>query len=353
MRVLLRSAVVMAAGMLASTAAMAGPKWDIGEDAWMKMSALGQVFYSYVNGATDEEDFYVRRARLIISGQIMDGVKVFAETDCPNLGKTGASSSMILQDAWVDVRLAEGHWVQGGLILLPFSFENKSSATSLLGLDYNTETIKLVNQHIWRDVGVEAHGCVADRVAYRVGLFDGYESASGADKNPGADLRFTGHLAVNVIGKVEKGDWFYSQNRLGKEKYLAVGAGFDYQGDATTAVLAEGEDPVISDNKAWVVDFQSSFGLADKLSLLVNGAFYNWDNEEFNGNTAFVEAGLMYRKAMLTAKYSLQDRDEGVSVSDYTAGLHYFLKDHEARAGIEVRVGDSPEMILVGAQFML
>ena len=104
----------------------------------------------------------------------MEGVKVFAETDYPNAGKDGVDADFIIQDAWVDVQLfGSDHWVKGGLILLPFSFEKRSSAASLLGIDYNSEAIKFVNDWIWRDIGASFQGSFAKRVAYKAGIFDG------------------------------------------------------------------------------------------------------------------------------------------------------------------------------------
>jgi hypothetical protein len=87
----------------------------------------------------------------------------FVETDNDNAGKAGgASVSTDIQDAFMDVRLVDKDmvkaWLSGGLILLPFSFENKASAASLLGIDYNAETIKFSNHFVWRDYGAEVHG---------------------------------------------------------------------------------------------------------------------------------------------------------------------------------------------------
>lgn len=89
--------------------------------------------------------------------------------------------------------------------MFPFSFENKSSAASLLGIDYNAEVIKFVNTFVWRDYGVEFHGNSGDKFAYRIGAFDG---VPGGGKNPEAPLRFTEHIAYNPIGKIETG-WFF------------------------------------------------------------------------------------------------------------------------------------------------
>jgi len=342
-------------GLVLSTAtAFAGPKLEISEDSWMKLSFLGQAHYSYVSkdGAPDQRDFFLRRGRIILAGQMMDGVKFFMETDNDNAGKQGeADSSTDIQDAFVDVRIAESdHWIQAGLILLPFSFENRSSAASLLGTDYNGETIKFSNDFVWRDYGAELHGNVTDRFAYRAGVFDGYDS-TGGNKNPGADLRFTGHLALNIIGKVQTG-WFYGQNRLGKSgNYLAVGVGGDTQADATSTTDTNSVT-TIKDSNAWVVDVQSGFDLGP-VGLTVNAAYYDWDSAKFDGETGFLETGVLVGKTMMTAKYAAEDPNNEPKKENGTVGVHYFMKGHNARAGIEYRWGDSPDQALLGVQFLL
>jgi hypothetical protein len=337
--------LLLIAGVLA-TPALAGPKWEIGEDSWMTLAFLGQVHYAHTDDAAQEDDFFLRRGRFILAGQIMDGVKFFVETDNDNAGKAGTDVSTDIQDAFMDVRLGNSdHWVEAGLILLPFSFESKSSAAKLLGHDYNSEAVKLTNSFVWRDYGVELHGHFGKQLAYRVGVFDGYD-AKGSSKNPDAGLRYTGHVAFNLVGEVETG-WFLTQSRF-KGTYLSLGAGADHQSDAT---LTSGSKEI--DSTAWVVDFQSGVQVNDGTHLTVNGAWYDWDNAGFEGNTAFVEAGLLLSKIMPTAKYSLVEPDDGDSTTDYTVGVHYFMKGHNARLGLEYRFGDSPDLALLGLQFLL
>jgi hypothetical protein len=350
------------AGMLAVAGVMslagfvqAGPEWEIGDDSWLKLSFLGQVHGTYIKDAEQETDIYLRRARIILAGQIMDGVKFFAETDNDNAGRNGfPDSSTDIQDIFVDVRILDSaHWAKAGLILLPFSFETRSSAASLLGIDYNVEAIKLVNTFVWRDYGAELHGeFLSKRLAYAVGVFDGYDS-EGGHKSTDAEARITGHVLFNLIGEAETG-WFYSQERLGaKGNYLTVGTGYDSQNKATEVAGVDGEASQLVDSEAWVLDFQSGFNFGEKVDLTVNGAWYDWDNAVFKGNTAFVEAGVGYGKTMLTGKYSLQDRDSKDSVNNYTAGIHYFMKNHNLRGGVEYRWGDSPDVVLAGLQFFL
>lgn len=344
---------------IGTSVGLAGPKWELGEESWMKLSFLGQAHFKYEEDAVDQEDFYLRRGRIILAGQVADGIRFFVETDNDNAGKNGTSGvSTDIQDAFVDFRLMQSDlgeaWLSGGLILLPFSFENKSSAASLLGIDYNAETVRFVNSFVWRDYGAELHGNLGTRLAYRIGAFDGYDSYDTAtiEKNDEAALRCTGHVAVNLLGEVQT-SWFYSQERLQEGHYLSVGAGFDSQDKATRTLVTE-DNPlsVEQDAEAWVVDVQSGFDLG-AVALTVNSAYYDWDNGAFQGNTAFVESGVKAGQMQCTGKWSLVDPDTGDDTTDYTAGLHYFFKKHNAKAGVEYRWGDSNELVLGGIQVLL
>jgi len=346
--------LIAALSFAVASTSIAGPKMEVGEDGWLKLSFLGQAHLSHSDTANPEYDAFLRRARIILAGQVTEGVLFFAETDNDNAGKAGAgNASTDIQDIFVDIQIMDSaHWVKAGLVLLPFSFETRSSAASLLGTDYNSEVIKLANTFVWRDYGAELHGdFLSKRVAYAVGVFDGYDSATGS-KNPDADARVTGHVMVNLVGEAETG-WFYSQNRLGAAgSYLSIGAGFDQQGAASRIEATEDTDAMVLDSDAWVVDFKAGTAVGD-VGLTVNGAWYDWDNTVFRGNTAFLEAGALLGKTMLTGKYTLQDPTTGADTQDYTAGVHYFMKKHNIRGGLEYRWGDSADTALLGVQFLL
>jgi hypothetical protein len=340
---------------------VAGPKWNLTDDgsSWLQLSFLGQAHFKYEKDAADQEDIYLRRGRIILAGQVTDGIQFFVETDNDNAGKSGAGNvSTDIQDAFVDFRFLQTGsaeaWVAGGLILLPFSFENKSSAASLLGIDYNAETIRFVNSFVWRDYGAELHGNFGKKVSYRVGAFDGYDPYATAtiEKNPKASLRCVGHVAVNVLGDAQTGS-FYSQERLQEGNYLSLGAGFDSQNNATLTIPATDEEtPVTEDAGAWVVDLQSGFECGP-VDLTVNAAYYDWDNGAFKGATAFAEAGVKMGKVEVTGKWTLVDPDTGDDTTDYAAGVNYLFKKHNARVGVEYRTGDSDDMILGGVQVLL
>jgi hypothetical protein len=349
---------VFAAIVGSGTNGMAAAKIDISEDCWLNVALLGQVHCKLETDAADENDIYLRRGRIILSGQIRDGIQFFAETDNDNAGKNGTGGvSTDIQDAFVDFRLLKSDsaeaWLAGGLILLPFSFENKSSAASLLGMDYNAETIQFVNSFVWRDYGAELHGNFGKKVSYRVGAFDGYDPYATATirKNDGAPFRCTGHVAVNILGNAETSS-FYSQERLQGAPYISLGAGFDTQPKATETIPAPGDAPVEQDSDAWVVDVQSGFNCGP-VSVTLNGAYYEWDNGLFKGATAFAEGGVKAGKVEATGKWTMVDPDSGDETQDYTAGLNYFFKKHSVRAGVEYRWGDGNDLVLGGVQFLL
>ena len=134
--------ILLLATLCLTATSHAGPKWKFGENAWMKMDLLAQVHFSYLDEAEDEEDFYLRRFRILVNGQITEGVRVFFQTDYSNAGKNNVDSDFSLLDGWVDVQLFKSeHWLKAGLIPLPFSMENRSAVGALLGIDYNSEII--------------------------------------------------------------------------------------------------------------------------------------------------------------------------------------------------------------------
>lgn len=339
----------VALGLLA-VPGLAGPKWELSEDSYIQLSVLGQVHASFTEDAADEHDIYLRRARIILSGQVFDGLKFFMETDNDNAGRNGfASASTDIQDAFVEQRLYGSHYMQGGLILLPFSFENAASAGSLLGLDYNLEALKFAETFAWRDYGVVFRGDFGKKLAYRLGVFDGYDDKAGT-KNPDAALRGTGHIALNLVGEAENG-WFFTQDKQADQPYLALGVGGDVQDEATLVVATNGTE-TITDNEALVVDFQSGVPLGPLFATL-NGAWFTWDNATFDGDTAFLEAALRYRAFQITAKQSRQEPEGKDDINDSTVGFHHLRMKHNARAGVEYRWGDSADQVLLGFQIAL
>lgn len=191
------------------------------------------------NTAGYQQNLFLRRARFLLGGTVAKDVSFFFMTDNPNLGKstqavgstTGVKApgtGFIIQDAYMEWKIANEFAIQGGLILIPLCRNCTSSAATLLSMDYGTWSFQesaSTQSSVGRDTGFQAKGYLAgDHLEYRAGAYSGFR-APGVKNS----FRFSGRLMYNVFD-VEKVQ-FYPGTYYGKKKVLAFGAGFDTQGD--------------------------------------------------------------------------------------------------------------------------
>ncbi len=191
------------------------------------------------NDAGYQQNLFLRRARILLAGSVAKDVTFFVDTDNPNLGKstqavggtTGVKApgtGFIIQDAYLSWKIANEFSLQGGLILIPLCRNCNSSAATLMTLDYGTWSFQesaSTQSSVGRDTGFQALGYLAgDHLEYRAGVYSGFR-APGVKNS----FRFTGRLMYNVFD-VEKLQ-FYPGTYFGKKKILAIGGGYDTQGD--------------------------------------------------------------------------------------------------------------------------
>jgi hypothetical protein len=203
------------------------------EDVTFKFGVQGQLWGDWTQDATGsqgyQQNFYLRRARIIMGGDIGKDISFFVETDDPKLGITpkNLSSGFLLQDALLEWRPSKVFQVVGGLMIVPFSRNGLQSTLSYLTLDVSpisTVSNSATQSSALRDVGFEAKGFFfKDRLQYRIGEFSGERDANGHNSP-----RTVGYLQYDFFAP-EKG-YLFSGTALGKQKILAVDAGFDKQG---------------------------------------------------------------------------------------------------------------------------
>lgn len=194
---------------------------------WMQSAAAGtSPGYS--------RNLFLRRARLLLTGQVAPDVTFYFQTDSPNLGKaTGAAANpkgfspgFLIQDAWFEWKLADAFAVDAGEMYVPFSRNELTSSSSLLTLESSPlsslfATATQTNSQ--RDTGFQARGYLAGgHFEYRVGAFQGSRQAGSRN----APL-VAGYLQYDLLD-TEKGYTFAGTN-LGKKRVLALSAGFETQ----------------------------------------------------------------------------------------------------------------------------
>jgi hypothetical protein len=220
--------------MLTAASAPAGAQIVVkNEDVTFKFGVQGQLWADWAQDPSGtqgyQQNFFLRRARIIVAGDVGKDVSFFFETDDPKLGITpkNLAAGFIIQDAMIEWRPAKQLHLSGGLFIVPFTRNGLESTLSYLTLDLSP--IAAVNNSATqssalRDMGFQFKGFFAkDRLHYRIGAFDGQRDANGHNS-----LRTTGYLQYDFFDR-EKG-YLFSGTGLGKAKILAVDAGFDRQG---------------------------------------------------------------------------------------------------------------------------
>jgi len=175
-----------------------------------------------------QQNLFIRRMRILMGGQVAKDVTFFLETDNANLGKAPKSlgTGFVLQDAFVNWKIANEFSIDAGLILIPLCRNCNESAASQLAIDYGSLSFlesAVTQSSVGRDTGFQARGYLAgNHLEYRAGVYQGFRQAGSQNA-----FRFSGRLQYNFLD-AEVGP-FYPGTYLGKKKVFAIGAGLDTQ----------------------------------------------------------------------------------------------------------------------------
>lgn len=313
-----------------------------GEDTFFRLGLLLQSQADYLQDASGDEyaqNYFIRRIRVIVGGQLVKDVSFFFETDSPNTGKTlangKAGSSLTVQDAFVEWKISNAFQLGGGLFLVPLARNTLQSAASLYTLDYGSYSFLFsspLQNVVGRDEGFQARGYLAqNRFEYRVGLFQGQRDAASHQ-----EARLMARVLYNVLDP-EVG-FFYAGTNFGKKKVLAFGAAIDSQ----------------RDYRAYAADAFLDHPVGNNV-LTVQGDFIRYDGGDTfltlpKQDTFHSEAGVYISKVKV-APYALFEakdvagRDAG-DEKRYGAGLSWFAKGHNFNVKllylrIDPKVGNS------------
>jgi hypothetical protein len=238
------SRTVRAAALVLAMAAALGTALPAGAQAVLKVNddvnfkfgfllqGQGDWLEDPVTGGTTQ-NLFLRRARLLVGGNVAKNVSFFLDTDNPNLGKVNAgsktiSSGLIIQDAFLTWKLRDELQLDAGLILTGIAHNSLQGAPSLLPVDYGSYSFLFTGPEqnvIGRDTGFQARGYVAQKkLEYRVGAWQGNRDSASRQA-----FRSTARVQYNFL-EADTG-FFYSGTSLGKKKIFALGGGVDMQKD--------------------------------------------------------------------------------------------------------------------------
>ena len=189
-----------------------------------------------------QQNLLVRRARIILGGQVAPHVFFYVDTDNANLGKstqtltsgtTGVKApgtGFTLLDAVGEWRIDKALNIEFGEILVPTNRWIITSSASTFMLDqsaYNNVPSTALQNNTGRDTGFMLRGYFFDdRLEYRSAVFSGLR-LPGVKDAP----RFTERLQYDFFDTEVYALPSYAGANFGRRKILALGGAYDTQGD--------------------------------------------------------------------------------------------------------------------------
>jgi hypothetical protein len=224
--------------------------------ASIRFGLLAQPQYEALGNGNEDStahNLFLRRARIIVGGTVLQRFEYFVETDFANLFKAAPAGGlsvkntpgMNIQDVILTwIAIGDRLKVDVGYMFPPLARNAVQSAATAYGWDYFANTFRhsavfdSSADPAGRDLGVQLRGLVAaGRIEYRIGLFQGLRNlpvAAVPDVMPG---KVGGR---NFFRVAARGQWnvlepetsfFYPGTYLGGKRILSFGLSYDFQDD--------------------------------------------------------------------------------------------------------------------------
>ncbi|WP_408889397.1 porin [Myxococcus faecalis] len=339
--------VALAVVLLPLGSAIAG-KITINDEANLNINLLlqsqAQVIKDGAPSGGVGTDFFIRRVRLLVYGNVTKRLSFFMETDQPNFGKdNNYNVDFFVQDAFVSYEFADKLWVDVGMLIAPFSRHNLQGAIALNSVDYHSSVIRFTAGvgKIWRDMGVQLRG-FAGPVGFRAAIMNGAEGTKREDAptvNPDDLPRGVAMVRWNFLTREE--DLFFQGIYFTDKPHLSVGVGADYQPSAIATASG------VHDSVAFSADTFLDWPMGhDQELVFQTGVFHYRQGMDNPQSGTGVQAELGYRIAKVEPLVSVEYFNSRVTNQDsliFRPGFNVWFQKHTFNLRTEVaiaRVGD-------------
>lgn len=285
--------------------------------------AQPQADWEHVGTGQDTGSLCFRRLRVMAGGKVFGKLRFFVESDSPFLGVVSDArqidSELYLQDLIVTWEARDEFQLEGGLLMVPVSYNSTQSATSLLGASYGPYSFLAstpTTSKVGRDYGIQARGYLARKhLEYRVGVFEGIREV-----DPSAPPRVAARVVWYPFDS--QTGFFYTGTTLGKKHILAVGASVDHQADYDSRSVDVFWDRPLTNGHAFTAQFDYiRYDGARTLPTLPRQDAW------------LAEVGYYWPRERLGAYAQVARRDRAAVASpdatSYQAGAVYWLRGHK------------------------
>lgn len=289
------------------------------------------------------EDFFVRRLRMIVRGQVSPSLEIYIQGGQDNLGSKVLrdDAGFRIKDAYINYRRKDSLQLLVGQFKVPFLRQNLSSGFNQLLVDRSLVPALRPAIEGQRDQGGMVWGN-AGGFQYRAAVFDGSDQE---DTNTRSSLRGTVRVSYN---------WFTREpglgltgTTLGQKRILQVSAQADAQNGRVDARDDVGFTAERRAYRAWAAEFYLDQPMGTRWAVTAEGArLQRRDDYETAGlatrstDGTYGQAGVLLPwkigpgRLQLAGRWEEIESDRGgaeTSTRGRTFGLTWFTKGHDRK----------------------
>jgi len=305
------------------------------------------------NGTDDSKDFSLQSARLYVSGNASDKIKLTFNTECDSCG--GAGGQIIVLDAIAQFELNPKFNVWVGRMLTPADRIEMNGP--YYGLSWNQYTVPLLPSDqtgqaglFGRDDGVTVWGGVG-KFQYAAGLFNGLKGGANQKDSP----LFATRLSYSFLGKEDNPAYYTSSTYYGGGGDIAT-LGFVYQKQsdgAGTAAQPGDFDATILDflyeksidkgKSAFTVEAEYKKFNADltPIAKASPGCFCLFDGKSYFVTVAYLIPSERPLKWQPYIRHTSNEPSTGASSDLNELGVNMIMRGHNARLNLNYTDGDA------------
>jgi hypothetical protein len=295
--------------------------------------------------AQDEniEDFFVRRARLLLRARLSDSLDLVFQMGQDNIGSKVLrdDAGFRFKDAALNYRKTDAFQVIVGQFKVPFLRQNLASGFNQLLVDRSLVTTLRPGVESSRDEGGMAWGN-AGGLQYRAGVFDGSDQE---DTNTHSSLRGAARVSYNWFTR-EPG-FGYTGTTIGEKKILQIAGQADRQNGRTDSRDDAGFTTEARAYSAWAAEIYYDQPFAQRWALTTEGAWVDrrddYDAPGLATKTTdgyYAQGGLLLPwnlgpgRLQIVGRWDEIRADRGgvdSSIRSRTLGFNWYAKGHDRK----------------------
>jgi hypothetical protein len=324
----------------------------VGEDSALNFAVLMQPRVELDDGFSPSgnlaTDFYVRRARFNITGNLGKLLVFQLQADMPRIGFRGNYNfaPFLWQDANLSFTPIDGLFLQGGFMVIPLSRGELGSSAAFQTVDLLGAPIRMLSDAGLRETGFQVRYIGLDKkLNARIGAFEGLHTTATlplqppgttTPLNPDRTPKLAGYVQYSILGAepTETFNGIY----FSEKPIVSVGVGGQYMSKAVVTGTAAA--PVYNDYGALAgsifveFPFSSDFEVVGEANVY---KYYTVTGDPNNGIGFTGDFGVRFGK--LEPVISFQHFSGDAHTRDFrrpAAGLNWWIAKHAANLKFEV-----------------